>query len=231
MVEITELIPRADRDLVMAKLATPVTDIAPVTLATAAPATGETLQAVGYGRTSDTWVPNRPHAGAFTVTQTGPTTVAVTSNGGSICMGDAGGPALRETEGGVELVAVHSVSWQAGCLGSDETRTGAVETRLDDVTEWIKQVRGLPQDPQVASGDFNGDGKEDVAAFYRPPGAPNRAGSARRACPIPTRPGRPAPGFPGGQGGRRGRDRVIWCRAARRSSASTGMRSEWSPLG
>ncbi|MER6233868.1 MULTISPECIES: hypothetical protein [Streptomyces] len=47
MVEITELIPRADRDLVMAKPATPVTDIAPVTLATAAPATGETLQAVG----------------------------------------------------------------------------------------------------------------------------------------------------------------------------------------
>ncbi|MFC9627626.1 trypsin-like serine protease [Streptomyces sp. NPDC056930] len=166
VVEITELVPRADRDLVMAKLATPVTDIAPVTLATTGPTAGETLKALGYGRTKDTWVPGRLHAGAFTVSQADTTTVAVTRDGGSICKGDAGGPALRETDGKAELVAVHSTSWQAGCLGSDETRPGAVETRLDDITEWIEQVRGLPREPQVVSGDFNGDGKEDVAAFY-----------------------------------------------------------------
>lgn len=166
VVEITELVPRADRDLVMAKLATPVTDITPVVLATTPPAAGETLQAVGYGRTADTWVPNRPHAGAFTVTQANATTVAITRDGGSICKGDAGGPALRETNGRTELVAVHSASWQAGCLGSDETRTGAVETRLDDITEWVQQVRALPGESQVASGDFNADGKEDIAAFY-----------------------------------------------------------------
>ncbi|MFF7328362.1 trypsin-like serine protease, partial [[Kitasatospora] papulosa] len=166
IVDITELVPRADRDLVMAKLATPVTDIAPVLLAPTAPTPGETLNAVGYGRTKDTWIPNRPHAGAFTVTQTDATTIALTRDGGSICKGDAGGPALRETNGKAELVAVHSASWQAGCLGSDETRAGAVETRLDDINGWIEQVRGLPRDPQVASGDFNGDGREDVAAFY-----------------------------------------------------------------
>ncbi|MEV7867828.1 FG-GAP-like repeat-containing protein [Streptomyces sp. NPDC088124] len=166
VVEITELVPRADRDLVMAKLANPVTDIAPVVLATTAPAAGETLRAVGYGRTADTWVPNRPHAGAFTVSEADATTVTLTRDGGTICKGDAGGPALRETNGRTELVAVHSASWQAGCLGSDETRAGAVETRLDDITEWVTQVRALPGESQVASGDFNGDGREDVAAFY-----------------------------------------------------------------
>ena len=166
VVEVTELVPRADRDLVMAKLAEPVTDIAPVVLASTAPDTGESLQAVGYGRTSDNWVPDRLHAGAFAVTQTDATTVAITRDGGSICKGDAGGPALRQRDGKVELVAVHSASWQAGCLGSDATQNGAVESRLDDIAPWVQQVRALPGESQVASGDFNEDGKEDIAAFY-----------------------------------------------------------------
>ncbi|MFD3916731.1 trypsin-like serine protease [Streptomyces sp. NPDC058603] len=166
VVEITELVPRADRDLVMAKLATPVTDVAPVVLATTAPSAGESLQAAGYGRTKDSWVPDRLHAGAFTVTGADATTVAVDRAGGTICQGDAGGPALREKDGKVELAAVHSRSWGAGCFGSDETRGNAVETRLDDIIPWILQVRALPQEYQVTSGDFNADGREDVAAFY-----------------------------------------------------------------
>ncbi|MFF8695564.1 FG-GAP-like repeat-containing protein [Streptomyces sp. NPDC015144] len=166
VVEVTELVPRSDRDLVMAKLAQPVTDVAPVVVAGAAPVPDETLQAAGYGRTKDTWVPDRLHAGPFTVTEVGATTVGIDRDGGSICKGDAGGPALREKDGGVELAAVHSASWQSGCLGSDETRSGAVETRLDDITDWVQQVRALPGESQVVSGDFNKDGKEDVAAFY-----------------------------------------------------------------
>ncbi|MBV7248324.1 FG-GAP-like repeat-containing protein [Streptomyces sp. MW-W600-10] len=166
VVEVTELVSRSDRDLVMAKLAQPVTDIAPVLLADSAPVVGESLRAVGYGRTATSWVPDRLHAGTFDVTAAGATTVAVTRDGGAICKGDAGGPALREQNGTVLLAAVHSASWGAGCFGSDETRAGAVESRTDDLTDWVTQVRGLPKDPQVASGDFNGDGKEDIAAFY-----------------------------------------------------------------
>uniref|UniRef100_UPI000CD550E9 FG-GAP-like repeat-containing protein n=1 Tax=Streptomyces sp. B226SN101 TaxID=1736043 RepID=UPI000CD550E9 len=166
VVEVTELVSRSDRDLVMAKLAQPVTDIAPVLLADSAPVAGESLRAVGYGRTATSWVPDRLHAGTFDVTAAGATTVAVTRDGGAICKGDAGGPALREQNGTVLLAAVHSASWGAGCFGSDETRPGAVESRTDDLTDWVTQVRGLPKDPQVASGDFNGDGKEDIAAFY-----------------------------------------------------------------
>ncbi|MFF8553076.1 FG-GAP-like repeat-containing protein [Streptomyces sp. NPDC015501] len=166
VVQVTELVSRTDRDLVMAKLAQPVTDIAPVLLADSAPVAGESLRAVGYGRTATSWVPDRLHAGAFAVSATGATTVAVTRDGGSICKGDAGGPALREQDGKVMLAAVHSASWQAGCFGSDETRGDAVETRTDDIVDWVTQVRGLPGESQVASGDFNGDGREDIAAFY-----------------------------------------------------------------
>ncbi|MFJ7082049.1 FG-GAP-like repeat-containing protein [Streptomyces griseus] len=166
VVEVTELVSRSDRDLVMAKLAQPVTDIAPVLLADSAPVAGESLRAVGYGRTATSWVPDRLHAGTFDVTATGATTVAVTRDGGAICKGDAGGPALREQNGTVLLAAVHSASWGAGCFGSDETRAGAVESRTDDLTDWVTQVRGLPRESQVASGDFNGDGREDIAAFY-----------------------------------------------------------------
>ncbi|MBK3528389.1 VCBS repeat-containing protein [Streptomyces sp. MBT67] len=166
VVQVTELVSRTDRDLVMAKLAEPVTDIAPVLLADSAPVAGESLRALGYGRTATSWVPDRLHGGSFAVSATGATTVAVTRDGGAICKGDAGGPALREQDGKVLLAAVHSASWQAGCFGSDETRGDAVETRTDDVIDWVTQVRGLPQDSQVASGDFNGDGREDIAAFY-----------------------------------------------------------------
>lgn len=50
-----------------------------------------------------------------------------------------GGPALGQTADGVEIVAVNSRSRQSGCLGSDldETRKGDVETRVDDVIDWI----------------------------------------------------------------------------------------------
>ncbi|MFC8702820.1 trypsin-like serine protease, partial [Streptomyces anulatus] len=166
VVEVTELVSRTDRDLVMAKLAQPVTDIAPLPLADSAPVAGESLRALGYGRTATSWVPDRLHAGTVAVTASDATTVAVTRDGGAICKGDAGGPALREQDGKVTLAAVHSASWQAGCFGSDETRPGAVETRTDDIVDWVTQVRGLPKDPRVASGDFNGDGREDIAAFY-----------------------------------------------------------------
>ncbi|WP_228980279.1 FG-GAP-like repeat-containing protein [Streptomyces sp. DH12] len=167
--EVTEVVPRADRDVVMARLAKPVTGVDPVVPAATAPTQGETLRVLGYGRTKTTWVPDRLHSGAFTVqeTATGPT-VKVASAGGTICRGDAGGPALRTTDGKVELVALNSASWQGGCHGTDpaETRTDAVETRVDDLRDWIRQVRALPQESLVASGDFNGDGKADIAGFY-----------------------------------------------------------------
>ncbi|MFI8093464.1 FG-GAP-like repeat-containing protein [Streptomyces sp. NPDC086080] len=167
--QVVEIVPRQDRDVVMARLAQPVTGVDPVVIADTPAAQGESLRMLGYGRTRDAWVTDRLHSGSFTVREapTG-TTVDVASGGGTVCRGDAGGPALRETDGTVELVALNSQSWQGGCYGMDatETRTDAVEARVDDLGTWVKQVRALPQESQTVSGDFNGDGRTDVAGFY-----------------------------------------------------------------
>jgi hypothetical protein len=66
-VKITTLVPAADRDAVLAKLALPIVDVAPVPLTTCAPAAGDVLRIGGYGRTADTWVPDRLSTATFTV--------------------------------------------------------------------------------------------------------------------------------------------------------------------
>ncbi|MFJ1748315.1 trypsin-like serine protease [Streptomyces sp. NPDC088116] len=135
--QIIDLVPRQDRDLVLAKLATPVYGIAPLRPSTTGPAEGEVLKGAGYGRTKDTWIPNRLHTAAFT---TGPVQdTAVSIDGTPVCKGDTGAPAFREKDGRLELVAVASTSWQGGCLGSDEARTGAVASRVDDIRTWIRE--------------------------------------------------------------------------------------------
>jgi hypothetical protein len=145
-VPVVDLLFRADRDVALAKLATPVAGITPVALGGTAPAPGELLRLVGYGRTSTDWVPRALHGATVSVRSSTGSTLAVLADPQSVvttCKGDAGGPALRERGGTVELVAVHHTSWQAGCLDSQETRQGAVETRVDDIVDWIGQrLRG-----------------------------------------------------------------------------------------
>ncbi|MEU6611963.1 trypsin-like serine protease [Streptomyces shenzhenensis] len=136
--DIVELVPRTDRDLVLAKLSSPVYGITPVALSPKAPVNGEELTVAGYGRTKDAWIPNQLHSGNFTVTGTSGAELNIDGQAdAAVCMGDAGGPALRAGTNGDELVAISSRSWQGGCLGSEETRQDATETRLDDITDWI----------------------------------------------------------------------------------------------
>ncbi|WP_258017407.1 FG-GAP-like repeat-containing protein [Streptomyces noursei] len=167
--DVVELVPRADRDLVMARLAKPVPNVTPLALGYTAPSKGEALQVTGYGRTKDEWVPDRLHSAAFDVDSVNDTSIGITGkspDGASICKGDTGGPAFRKNNGGFELVAVNSRSWQGGCLGSDETRRDAVSTRVDDINPWIQQVLARPQEQLTASADFNGDGKDDVVMLH-----------------------------------------------------------------
>ncbi|MFE2548229.1 RICIN domain-containing protein [Streptomyces sp. NPDC059355] len=178
VVEAVELVPHADRDLVMVKLAWRVVGVEPVKVATKAPVVGEQLTSLGFGRTKTEWVPNRAHIGAFTVASLTGGAITLDSTGDAVvCKGDTGGPALRQKDGGMELAAVNSLSWQGGCLGVDtaEARTGAADVRVDDVAAWIEQVRRTTPEvrlqglvPQVtkvmATGDFNRDGRTDIAA-------------------------------------------------------------------
>ncbi|WP_326784768.1 trypsin-like serine protease [Streptomyces sp. NBC_00151] len=142
-VEVVDLVPRTDRDLVLARLASPATGIAGIKRSAAAPATGIDLTSAGFGRTKTEWVPDKLHTGTFTVGSADATTLTITGKGtDAICKGDTGGPLLNASG---ELVGVNSRSWQGGCLGvaTTETRTGAVSARIDDLGDWVQQVRAL----------------------------------------------------------------------------------------
>ncbi|MFJ6908250.1 trypsin-like serine protease [Streptomyces griseoluteus] len=158
---VVELVPRTDRDVVLARLSRPVTTVTPLPLATTAATTGEDLQAAGYGRTHDEWAPLKLHTGTFTVGATDATTAAVTGkNGVSLCAGDTGGPVVRTDAGGTKLVALSSRSYQGGCFGIDstETRTDGVSTRVDDLASWVSSKVNATR-----ITDFNCDGVEDIA--------------------------------------------------------------------
>ncbi|MEV0281688.1 S1 family peptidase [Streptomyces sp. NPDC050610] len=141
VVDVVELVPRADRDLAMAKLAHPVTGITPARIGFHAPLRGEEVWSAGYGRTTDEWVPGHLHYAKFTVGAVKNTSVSLAgkSDDAVICQGDTGGPAFRDIGGRYELVGINSLSWQGGCLGNKaETRRGAVDTRLDDIAGWVQ---------------------------------------------------------------------------------------------
>ncbi|MFJ9011021.1 trypsin-like serine protease [Streptomyces canus] len=155
---VVQLVPRTGRDLVLARLARPVTGVTPVAVATAAPAAGDTLRAAGYGRTAADWLTATAHTTTFKVDAVATDDLTITGVNGALCQGDTGAPLLRETNGTAELVGVGSRSWQGGCLGETETRTGAIGARSDDLASWIAATTG----PAPVT-DFNCDGVEDIA--------------------------------------------------------------------
>ncbi|MFB7669199.1 trypsin-like serine protease, partial [Kitasatospora sp. NPDC056138] len=169
--EAVELVPRQDRDLVMVRLAKPATGITPLAVGATAPSQGGTLTVAGYGRTKTEWVPNKLHAAAFTIGKTAATGIDIAPQApadAAICKGDTGGPALHKTSTGYELVAVNSRSWQGGCLGSSETRTGAYDTRTDDIAPWIEDIRKRRAKADITAmynGGQTGTGKNITALF------------------------------------------------------------------
>ncbi|MDP5309335.1 S1 family peptidase (plasmid) [Streptomyces sp. NBC_01220] len=159
--EVVELVPRTDRDVVLARLNRPVTNVSPIALATTAPTAGEELKFAGYGRTTTEWVPGNLHTGALSVDASAATTTTVTGkDSAAACMGDTGGPIIRVAGGTHQLAALSNRSYQGGCFGSDktETRTGGIAARVDDLASWVDSKVGAPR-----ITDFNCDGAEDIA--------------------------------------------------------------------
>lgn len=171
-----------DRDVALVQLAWPIANAKPIKLSTSAPVAGEQLQSVGFGRTKTEWVPNKPHSGTFTVASVDGGSVALNgSDAAVLCQGDTGAPAVRNVNGTLELVAVNSRSWQGGCLGTDpaETRTSALDTRVDDLGTFIQPLGNTTATrPQLSkllpnvttvmtAGDFNNDGRSDLAVVLK----------------------------------------------------------------
>ncbi|MCQ8773448.1 S1 family peptidase [Streptomyces telluris] len=144
VVDVVELVPHKDRDLVMARLARPVTDVKPVRFSPDRLMAGETVRVTGYGRTKDEWVPDRLHDAEFKIDSLANGTMSLSpkSSGTAVCAGDTGGPAFKDVGGFYELVGIHSTSGQAGCFGSEEseTRRTATEVRVDDIKGWVRAV-------------------------------------------------------------------------------------------
>lgn len=176
---VNRVVPHPDRNLALLRLASLVPGVTPVTLGTTAPTQGETLQAVGFGRTATEWMPYRLHGTAVTVDSVATGGLTVTSAdpaAPTTCRGDRGGPAVRVVAGRPELVAVHDTSWQGGCLGETQTRRDATEVRTDDLATWIRQqtpsncnaaggTAGLgDQATVVLEGDVTGDCRDDMLA-------------------------------------------------------------------
>ncbi|GAA1953389.1 trypsin-like serine protease [Kitasatospora viridis] len=137
--DVVQLVPRQDRDLVLAKLSHPVFGTAPAAVATVPATPGDALRVVGWGRTKDEWLPQQTHTGTTAVTAADATALTLTPKtaGGAVCKGDAGAPVLREKNGGVELTGIATRSWQGGCLDETETRNSALASRTDDLAGWV----------------------------------------------------------------------------------------------
>jgi hypothetical protein len=154
---VVELVPRTDRDVVLARLNRPVTNVAPISLAAFPPVAGEELKFAGYGRTKTEWTPLNLHTGTYTVNAADATSATVTGkNGAAACAGDAGGPVMR----GTTLVGLSSRSYQGGCYEVDatQTSTGGVIALVEGLTSWVNSTISATR-----ITDFNGDGIADVA--------------------------------------------------------------------
>ncbi len=127
------------QDAVLAKLETAVDDIAPMPIATSAPAAGQDLAFTGFGRTNNVWVPLASHTNTYPVTAVNTAALTAAAAGASLCLGDGGAPGVRDINGTKTLVAVASQASQAGCYGSGiPAGTATVTaTRGDTLSGWV----------------------------------------------------------------------------------------------
>ena len=130
--------PRAD--VALGKLASPITDIAPLPLTSAAPKTGAILRVTGWGATSSVNpVPvTRLQTGQVKIKRVTGSAVLVVgyapAPNTSACVYDSGAPYFSEGQSGAVLVSIESDG--PACPHSQEETT----TRIDRIADWIRQT-------------------------------------------------------------------------------------------
>ncbi|PKV89959.1 LamG-like jellyroll fold domain-containing protein [Streptomyces sp. TLI_146] len=182
-IRIDYLAARTDRDLVLARLAAPVTGVTPAVLARGAAADGSALLAAGYGRTKTEWVPDSPHHSSVNQASTTATDLNLTD--GQICKGDAGGPVL---DGNGRIVAVQSRASHTDCLGQLGQGTNSLAARTDNIIPWLDSstFNGIAQyslDESTGSRRVRGGTTENFVATVAGGaelGSPGKVGGALR---------------------------------------------------
>ena len=89
-------------------------------------------------------MPDRLHSAAASVGQVTDGGFTVAGAGATTCQGDAGGAALREAAGQVQLVGLRGRTGQGGCLGETGADSTASEIRADRFADWIRQHVTVP---------------------------------------------------------------------------------------
>jgi hypothetical protein len=163
---VVRIVPHPDRGVVLAQLKLRLTGVSPVALTTTAPSPGDTVRIAGYGRTAGDWVPDRLQTTSFQVGAASAATFGVTGSDGAatLCQGDAGGPALRDTSDGVRLAGVALGGGQQGCLGAAGAGTDAALARVDDLGPWIQATTTLPAAFQISYSSAGGLGAYDLSS-------------------------------------------------------------------
>jgi secreted trypsin-like serine protease len=143
VVAVTEVRQSSRVDVALAKLATAVTDVAPLPLSTTSPKTGWILRMTGWGATSsvDPTPVTHLQTGQVKVTRVTGRTVLVTGYAPaadtSACLYDSGAPYFVEhADGGVQLVSVESTG--PDCPHASQETT----SRIDPIAGWIYQTVG-----------------------------------------------------------------------------------------
>jgi secreted trypsin-like serine protease len=141
VVDVVEVRQASRQDVALAKLATPVTDIAPLPVSTTTPKTGTILRMTGWGATSSVDPTPATHlqTGQFKITRVAGSSVMVVGYAPaadtSACVYDSGAPYFRENpDGSQALVSVESDG--PACPHSENETT----TRVDRLADWISQT-------------------------------------------------------------------------------------------
>ncbi|MGR6320619.1 trypsin-like serine protease [Micromonospora soli] len=157
VVDVVEVRQASRHDVALAKLATPIADITPLSVSASSPKTRTILRMTGWGSTGSVNPTPATHlqTGQFKITRvTGSSAMVVgyaPAADTSACLWDSGAPYFTEdTYGTQTLVSVESDG--PSCPHSQEETTA----RVDRIADWIRQTSGATI---VSAGRTGGKGR------------------------------------------------------------------------